>query len=431
MVSMHTIRRSVVLLAVMAAVLTTTALASAQDRIHLRDGSVVEGRITQELDGYIFFVERIGSAERDRYFRPNEYVRVERDVDAESGDADASREARTRDRQRDEPRRRESSSGTRAAILTLGGREGDMVGLYMAAKPLKDAIEHLERKNVDVVVFLIYTDGGMLLEVPRLIDLIEEEYKPRFRTVAWIEKAISAGAMTSHAIEEIYFMPGATYGAATAFSGASMEPVEGRELERALFLMEEVSNRNARSPYIMRAMQILEPLSADIDEETGQVTWRQDDEGEIMVSPEDSILTLTSDMAERLKFSRGTAATKEELAELMGLGEVEWIGDRVRGERFPISRAEEIQRRWRQDVQLTERRLGEWMTSYRQAIGNAQSENDRQIRGRFVNLARQHLNRIDRMIRNNMNFAFFIGIHPDQFREWVEEQQQMLRDLMR
>ena len=52
-------------------------------------------------------------------------------------------------------------------------------------------------------------------------DVIHEQYKKKFRTVAWIDSAISAAAMTAHCLEEIYFTPQGNYGAARGGSATS------------------------------------------------------------------------------------------------------------------------------------------------------------------------------------------------------------------
>ncbi|MEO0631245.1 MAG: hypothetical protein AAFY46_11050, partial [Planctomycetota bacterium] len=48
-----------------------------------------------------------------------------------------------------------------------------------------------------LVVIKIKSGGGFGLEVQKISDVIHEEFKPKFQTVAWIESAISAAAMSA------------------------------------------------------------------------------------------------------------------------------------------------------------------------------------------------------------------------------------------
>src|SRR5690606_34230378 len=140
----------------------------------------------------------------------------------------------------------------RIAVISLGeGGDKDMVGLFMTAEALKRAIPLLEKDNVTDVVFRIQSGGGALLEIQKLSDVIHNEFKPRFRVVAWIKSAISAAAMTAHCIEDIYFTSDGNYGACTGWYG-QLTAVKGRDLEEVLYMMEKISARGKHDPKIMR-----------------------------------------------------------------------------------------------------------------------------------------------------------------------------------
>lgn len=411
--------------------------AMAADRVVLKDGRTFEGTIQQELEGYIWFRYKVGGVEQTQIFKPEDIASIVRDAAREpEAPAPGGPDATNRDASKaGAPAAREDRGGSgvpRIAILSLGEPGGkDMVGMYMAAKPLHDAIPLLEEDGVDVVVMKIQSGGGYLFEIQRLSDVIHNEYKPRFRTVAWIESAISAAAMTAHCLEEIYFMPQGHYGACTGWSG-DLVAVKDRELENVLYMMERISARGGHDKQIMRSMQIMEPLSATIDE-NGRVHWYNDaTSGKILVNPEGRVLTFNSKQAEELKFSKGTAATKEELARLMGYQEVEWVGVDKPGSLYPISRAEELQRAYRAQVYRDETSLREYFTLYQQNIAIAQGTQDKKERGQFVGRARQQLEKIKRMIKNNPNFVIVLGMNTEEeFKDWVDQQERMLRDLMR
>ncbi|MFG0312599.1 MAG: hypothetical protein ACF8LL_00215, partial [Phycisphaerales bacterium] len=154
--------------------------------------------------------------------------------------------------------------------------------------------------------------------------------------------------------------------------------------------------------------------------------------GEIIVNESDRILTLDATTAERVKFSKGTADTLDELARLMGYEEVEWVGEERRGLAWPVSLAEEEQMRFRAKTAEDQRRTLEYFNTYVSAINRAQGTQDRETRGKFVNRARKSLSQIDRMIQNNPNLSFLtMGMMPQQYDEWLDQQHQLLRDLMK
>lgn len=404
------------------------------DKITLKDGRVLEGTITRELQGYVWFKVTVGGIEQEFTFSPDDIVTIERDAQStpKPEDAKPADDAAATS----EPRR---TGVPRLAILTLEG----MVGMQMAAKPLEDAIEDLKKDGVTDVILKVNSGGGYLAEIQRLSDVIHNKYKKEFRTVGWIESAISAAAMSSHCLEEIYFMPNGNYGACTGWSGA-LTAVKGRELESVLLMMEKISARGNHPIAIMRAMQIsadpqelstlqIAPpsgaLSASFDAD-GDVQWYQDStSGQYVLNPkgEIKILTFNAQEAERFKFSRGTAANKDELARLMGYNEVEWVGKEKPGYLWPVSKAEERQLRWREEVSEAEGRFGEYVQKYQLAVANAQSSGDRQGRAAFVNRARQALETLKQIARKHPNFVLFYNLTPDFF----AEQEELLRRLMR
>ncbi|HZW10603.1 MAG TPA: hypothetical protein VFF69_11930 [Phycisphaerales bacterium] len=397
--------------------------AFAADKIYLKDGRVIEGEIVREHDGSVWVNYKIGGVEQNGVFFSSSMIdRIERDAPAEAAPIEAKPAPESAAKA--QPRR---PGVPRAVVLTLEGT----VGLEFAAKPLKDAIPMLEAQlgpaedGERVVVLKVNSGGGLLLEIEHLHKVLEEEYKPRFRTVAWIESAISAAAMTSHILEEIYFMPQGNYGACTGYSGP-LVAMKDRPLEEVLYMMEKVSAKGNHPIPIMRSMQIDEPLSANIGGD-GQVSWYNTDEGEFLVNPKGRILTFNANTATKFKFSKGTAATVDELAKLLGYQEVEWVGRPEAGSLFPISKAEEHQRWWRESVEETTSRFNEYFAKYQISVQNAASSQDRAERGMFVGAARRELAIIERACKEHPNIKLLNGI-PDG---WFEEQHELLRDLMR
>ena len=390
----------------------------AEDKVYLKDGRVLEGEIIREVNGSVWLNYSIGGVEqKGAFFAAGQIEKIERDVKSApppSGPIKADRGSTAKVSAK-------RPGEVRGVVMTLEGT----VGIQFAAKALEEAIPWLEEQEVDVVVLKINSGGGLLLEIQVLHDVLINEYKKKFRTVAWIESAISAAAMTSHVLEEIYFMPEGNYGACTGWSGA-LVAVEGRGLEEVLYLMERASAEGKKAPQIMRSMQIEEPLSYNKSKD-GEITWYNTEEGEFLVNPAGRILTFDAIDAAECKFSKGTADSLEELTKLLGYPEVNWLGKHVPGEIFPISKAEEGMRAWRKGVTTAEDKFQVYFVKYNMAVQNAQGARDIDERGMFVGQARRHLSVIQRAVKNYPNLALLQGL-PD---DWFEQQHEMLRDLMR
>src|SRR5690606_38032767 len=130
----------------------------------------------------------------------------------------------------------------RIAILNFGppsswqNEVDSTVGIQISADAWKRAVPLLEKDNVTDVIVRINSGGGLLAELGKFNEVYEKEYKPRFRTVAWIESAISCAAMSPWVLEEFYFLPEGNIGACTGWSGR-LSAVKGLELEMVLLQM--------------------------------------------------------------------------------------------------------------------------------------------------------------------------------------------------
>ncbi|MEO1584115.1 MAG: hypothetical protein AAFR96_06030 [Planctomycetota bacterium] len=395
-----------------AAAVTAAAL-DGDDVIKTTDGRTLRGTIVREVNGYIWIDLGVGDP---LMIRPDEIKEVERDAEAEVTSDPVLTSSN------DEPAWERREGVTRAAVITVEGT----VGVQMSSKPLRDAIPVLKEDGVDLVVVKVNSGGGMIIEIQKISDVFHELYKDDFQMVVWVESAISAAAMSTIAIEELYFMPRANFGACTGWFGA-LTAVEGRGLEQVLYMMEKISARGNKDYRIMRAMQINEELSYDITPD-GERLFYLSNEGDHMLNDGEQVLTLNAQTAEHAGFSQGTAGTLEELTALLekSVGEIEWVGEKVAGEPFPVSEAEKMQRKWREDVTFQEQRFGEIYSKYEMEIGNAASvpvEN----RGGFIRQAGRYLQIIRKMTEDNPNFALIRGITE----EWFIEQERRLRELRR
>lgn len=407
------------------ALLVSASSALALDRIHLKNGKVVEGEITSETEEYIFINVMIGSLVRSELITVDTIDRIERDVRA-AGDAVAGKTGPI-PLERKLPEPVEASPSAAASKPRAGGPSRvcfisleEMVGTHLNADALKHSVEIARAENPDIIVLVVNSGGGFLLEVQPLSDYIHKEMKKDFRVVGWIQSAISAASMTVWNCEEIYMMPEGNVGGSVAFSqqeGGQTKALEGVELEAVLKLGEELSRRGKRNPLIMRAMQIFMDLSADIDE-NGDVTWHEGTSGQFLVSAKNRILTLNSHEAERFKVSKGTAATKEELLRLMGVRE--WV------EVAP--KADAYQREFRANVTrfaaLAQRILGEYQLAVSAANG---AGGDEKLRNMYIGRARSKLQELQSAVRRAPSYEKYSQFNKEWFEERFEELRKMAR----
>jgi len=412
--------------------LTAFSPAALADKVTLKDGRVFEGQIVREEFGYIWIKTTVAGVPKEEMFS------VEKDVASlvrDSAPATATTDVNppaTTPGEDDEPLAPKKPGEVRGVVLTLGDRENNMVGVYMVANVLEEVIPTLEKEigtdHTGVVVLRITSGGGYGMEVQKISDVVHNEFKKRWRTVGWIETAISAAAMSAHCLEENYLTTNGNYGACTGFYGSLDKPVEGFELQQSLAQMERISSRGGYNPLIMRAMQIQQPLSATILP-TGEVKWYGDaTSGEILVNRDNEILTFDHVLAEKVKFSKGTADTLDQLTKLMGYQEVNWVGKKVPGIAWPISRAERRQMDFRKQVKNDEDNLQSWNNLYQTNLGVAQQMPPAQ-RGPWLGKARQYLDKIRAMVRNNPAFARNLWGGRKEFADWLREQERIIAEL--
>jgi membrane-bound ClpP family serine protease len=370
------------------------------DELRFKDGRVWEGTILDEKENLIKFRMEVGGIVQIHWVSRDDLKRVVRDEEM-------SDDAATTDGKTNQSRsKRPSELDPDVPTLVFIPME-EMVGTYMNRQPLEEAMEEAADLGDNAIAVLVFdSGGGMLREIQPMSDIIED-YKQKIRVVAWIKSAISAAAMTSLAIPEIYFMPEGNFGACTGFygDGGSYKEVSGEELEAVLLMMERISERGGYNPLIMRKMQVnWFTLSADIDPD-GVVTWYPDDRGEHIVSPEGKILTFNSETATKFGFAKGIAGTEEELADLLQL--TEW-------QRADFG--EDIMEDWHDDVQTAESAVPKLLTQLQRAMGEAGSGNER-TRRRALGEARRYHGQLQNWFNRVEIVCLMYGIDENALRE--------------
>lgn len=411
------VRRIAAALCVAGAALLAASPAQA-DKLHLKDGRVLDGKVVREGKGFIYFKVKVGTVESEQLFSEGDIAKIVRDDPAPKTDENIKKDedAKKVDAKVDAPKH---AGATRVAILNFGppaewqGTVGNMVGLEVNAAAFKRAIPLLEKAKAEIVVIRINSGGGASAEMPKFHEIFENEYKNKFRTVCWVESAISCAAMSPWVLEEFYFMSKGNMGACTEFSGR-LNASTGMRLEMVLASMEKASIKGKKDPRIMRAMEIQEPLSVDVDE-NGEVHWRQDELGQFLLNRKEEVFTINAQDAVKFKFAKGIADTKEQLAKVMGLQEVEWVAQD----------ATDLVDKNMRDVDSSYKRFNAVYEKYERAAGLADQIDDKQRRGIMLADAKKFLAEIKQMLGTNPNFGGFIGM-PDG---WVPVQEERLKKI--
>ena len=105
----HILRRAKMILgalAIGAAMLLSVGQAVAVDKLHTRDGKVLEGTVVREMEGFVWFKYTVAGIEQTRMCTPEEFTKLERDTVAAP--------ARPRPRPRAQPRHGGRAQGVAA-----------------------------------------------------------------------------------------------------------------------------------------------------------------------------------------------------------------------------------------------------------------------------------------------------------------------------
>lgn len=389
------------------------------DTIRLKDGAVVEGEIFREGEKFIYVRIPAGETYTERFFMRDQIESIERDEEPVAADprpkyVNASERA--------------SPETTRVAELVFGppsswqGAAGDTVGLHITAADFQEAIPLLEEDEIDIVVIRVNSLGsGCLREVEKFHEVFRE-YKHKFRTLTWIENALSTAAMSIWVIEEQSMMPGGNIGACTLYGPFNTRCGDDLSLDTRLELMEKASRDAWRNPLLMLAMQTFQPLSVSTDPVDGTVTYYDNAErGDIKLNDDRSILVLTAPVAEKIRFSKATAATLDELMTDIGVREYELGGEK----------ASMLIEQTLRDATEWEKTFGEVYTKFtiaaEAAVKLRDDEEHAAQRRAQATIAGRHLNELRQLAQQQTDTAVWWGTDD----EWFEAHERLLKELAR
>lgn len=213
-------------------------------------------------------------------------------------------------------------------LLPLDGGVGEVI----RSTEIREIAEHADTYGPGQIIVLdINSPGGSVLTGVQMRDLLYDIRK-RHRVVAWVDRATSGGAFLSFCCDEIYFRRSSNFGSITMWSG-NFQGAEEPEMNAWIRQLEGVLAKTSRTPLFAAPMVVFAaPLSYDIDQTTGKITYYDNTDGEFVLSDGESVevLSVTADQALHSGLSDGTADTEQELAVLLDLDQWHEIDDKGR-----------------------------------------------------------------------------------------------------
>ncbi len=167
---------------------------------------------------------------------------------------------------------------------------------------LNRAVQTAEEENASAIIFEVDTPGGAVDAAGKIGKLLSST---KVKTIAFINKqALSAGAYISLNTDDIYMTPGSTMGSAAIIN--SEGNTAGKKAESYWFAaMEEAAKQTKRDPIYALAMA---------DESIHLPDYN---------APKGKLLTLGSEAAYKVGYSKGTVNNLEELLEKLEYSDAE------------------------------------------------------------------------------------------------------------
>lgn len=293
------------------------------DVIVLKGGRKIQGKIIQERDDAV--VVQITSTIRMTVYRrqiksitKSEYKVPGRTPHAPSQPAPAKAKG--------EPEE-EKSKRTVCFLQVTGPLEADLT-----VTGVKRAIQQAKRRKADLLVVELDTPGGRMDLMEQICTYLE---KSEMETVAYVvmgksRGAFSAGAIIALACDRIVMAPGTSFGAATPYVRDLLGSPKVTEKMVSAFsaVARSIASRHKHPPLIASAL-----VDADVEirevKHEGQVLYVEPERAEELakkgaslgrwLSRRGKLLTMTADEAKASGLIVGTASSRREMLELLGI----------------------------------------------------------------------------------------------------------------
>lgn len=322
----------------------------ALDRVTLRNGRVVEGRVLEVTDSEVTMLVIVAGIEAETTYPRTEVLEIERNVVAVEGEAPDAKSTSPGDRK--SPRQR--SGGPVLYRLPL---EGHLMGapfagvpyLFQVSRrdvlsytPIEKALEDAKSHDPDVIIVEVSADspGGFdgLFVTEGIAPLFEQAQREGHRIVFWVENAGGGAAFLPMLSREMYFKPDGELGGVGNLGDFDMGDTTVNEKQISLRLghAEGIAIQNGYDPVLVRAMAREEnwlafrleggkpvyiehePRPQDGPGWTVLTDDGQGDNADTSPLEGNDVLNLGADIALTLGVSEGTASTVDDLAFMLG-----------------------------------------------------------------------------------------------------------------
>ena len=230
------------------------------DTLYTKDGRTLQGRVTDQKDGKIYFeVDQPG-------------VRMNVTFDAQDvrsvvpGELPPAQPVQTRVAKTGDAATRPAEAGTatqpapgektgRYYVLSLSGE----VGIDIKAALLEKALKEARPRRPDHLVLLIDSPGGTLSETQEILKVLSD--LKDLRPIALVRRALSSAAIIAMACPRIYMLPEGTMGAAVPYQlkpDGTKTPLDEKQFSALRAMARSASEIGGHEPLLMEGMMELD-----------------------------------------------------------------------------------------------------------------------------------------------------------------------------
>ena len=197
-----------------------------------------------------------------------------------------------------------------------------VIGKDFTARRMESLLKQATEAKPDVVLLEINTPGGTIGDAEKIVDLIITHKDLRF--VAFVRKALSAGAAITLACPEIYVTETATIGGATPYRVTSTGrivhlPRDINEKMQSIWraACRKAAQRGGHSSLIAEAM-VDRDFALTMRKENGKVVLERDGRGKTLAA-KGRLLTLTAKEAVDCRLAKGLVTDLDALGAMLGM----------------------------------------------------------------------------------------------------------------
>jgi len=206
-----------------------------------------------------------------------------------------------------------------------------VIGRHFTAGRMETCLKEAERLKPAVVVIELDTGGGDIYDAERIVDLIIAHKDLRF--VAFVHKALSAGATVTLACEKIFVSESATIGGAVSYSVGSdgmPQTLPADVAEKFQSVWRAVCRKAAEHgshPTLLAEAMVDPAFALTKREEQGKPVFERDGQGKVLKA-KGRILTLTAREAVECTLAEGVVPDLKAVGRHLGMPEWQEVGGR-------------------------------------------------------------------------------------------------------